>query len=125
MEQDNTMNLSPSMEAASAALAARCYGDPDFARQLREDPKAAIEEACGKKLPESLAIEVHENDGRTWHVPVPPGGDTDKLSDDQLKDVSGGFEIVVAVLIATSIGVGAAVVGGATAGAVVSRRNRD
>ena len=106
-------------------MAARCYGDPDFARRLREDPKAAIEEACGKKLPESLVIEVHENDGRTWHVPVPQGGDTDKLSDDQLKDVSGGFEIVVALIIATSIGVGAAVVGGAAAGATVAHRNRD
>ena len=125
MEQDNTVNLSSSMEAASAALAARCYGDPDFAKRLREDPKAAIEEACGKKLPESLSIEVHENDGRTWHVPVPPSKDTDKLTDEQLQAVSGGEVFVVALIIAASIGVGAAVVGGATAGATVARQNRD
>ncbi len=124
MGQNNTMNLSSSMDTASATLAARCYGDPDFARRLREDPKAVIEETCGKKLPESLVIEVHENDGRTWHVPVPRGGDTDKLSDEQLKDVSGGFEIVVAALVATSIAVGTTVVGAVAAGMVPSR-NQD
>ena len=125
MEQDKKVNLSSSMETASATLAARCYGDPDFARRLREDPRAVIEEECGKKLPESLAIEVHENDGRTWHVPLPPGEDTDKLTDEQLQAVSGGEVFVVAIIAAISIAAGAAVVGGATAGAVVSRQNRD
>ena len=116
MEQDNTVNLSSSMEAASAALAARCYGDPDFAKRLREDPKAVIEEACGKKLPESLVIEVHENDGRTWHVPVPPGKDTDKLTDEQLQAVSGGEIIFTVLAVAAATTVTASVVAGAGAG---------
>lgn len=127
MEQNDTVNLSSSMETASAAVAARCYGDPDFAKRLRADPKAAIEKECGKKLPESLVIEVHENDGRTWHVPVPQDGKTDKLSDEQLQAISGG-EIIGSVLLvlgvtAGSIAVGTAVVGGVAAGAILGTRD--
>ena len=130
MEQNNKVNLSSSMETAAAALAARCYGDPDFAKRLREDPKAAIEETCGKKLPEALTIEVHENDGRTWHVPVPSDGNTGELSDRQLSAVSGGeilgSVILVASLVAGSVVAGTAVVGGVAAGAIVgTQQNRD
>ena len=49
-------------------------------------------------------------------MPVSQGGDIGKLSDDQLQDVSGGFEIVVAVTIATSIAVGMTAVGAVAAG---------
>ena len=116
--QNKKKELSPSMETASAALAARCYDDPDFAQRLRENPRAVIEEACGKKLPESLAIEVHENDGRTWHLPVSGGQTTDKLSDEQLKSVSGGVEIIwTTLIVGISVGVAGAAVTGAAIGA--------
>ena len=102
MEAKNKpMELSQSLETASATIAARCYQDAAFARKLRENPRAAIEEACGKKLPESLAIEVHENDGRTWHVPLPDDTSA-KLTDDQLSKVSGG-EIWIGLLIAGAV----------------------
>ena len=101
--QDNKVSLSSSMETAAAAIASRCYEDPDFAKRLRADPKAVLEEMGGNKLPESLVIKVHENDGRTWHLPVPQAEATDQLSDDQLKSVSGGFEIWLAALIAGGI----------------------
>ena len=58
-EQTTGAALPPSFESAAAAIAARCYEDRGFARRMRENPKATIEEMCGKKLPESLAIEVH------------------------------------------------------------------
>ena len=115
MESENKQNkpveLSQSMETAAATIAARCYQDAAFAEKLRADPRAAIEELCGKKLPESLVIEVHENDGRTWHVPL-PGDASDTLSDDQLDTVSGGFEIIFSILVvaaATAVAVGAGV----------------
>ena len=79
-----------------------------------------VEELSGKKLPESLAIEVHENDGRTWHVPLPDKA-SGTLSDDQLSTVSGGFEIWISVLV---VGVGTAVaVGAGIAHAVVESSN--
>ena len=102
------------MESAAAAIAARCYDDPDFAKQLRADPKAVLERACGKKFPESLAIEVHENDGRTWHLPVPQGESTGKLSDEQLESISGGevlFVVLAAVFGTLVAGTAAGMVG--------------
>ena len=112
MESKNQpVELSQSLETASATLAARCYQDAAFAKRLRENPRATIEEVCGKKFPESFTIEVHENDGHTWHVPVPQGASAGKLSDEQLKSVSGG-EIVAAVLaIIAATAVTASVVG--------------
>ena len=118
-EQATGASLPPSFESAAASIASRCYEDRDFAKRLREDPKAAIEETCGKKLPESLVIKVHENDGKTWHVSVPQDGDTDKLTDEQLKLVSGGeiiFTILIAVAATTAT---AAAVAGAGATAAV------
>ena len=79
-----------------------------------------IEELCGKKLPESLTIEVHENDGRTWHVPLPDGTSSKELSDNQLGEVSGGFEIIFSLLI---IGAAAAVAVGAGVGHHYSSQN--
>ena len=119
MEQENKVILSPSMESAAAAIASRCYEDPDFSKCLRADPKATLEEMGGKKLPESLAIEVHENDGRTWHLPVPQAEATDKLSDEQLQAISGG-EVIFMVLFFSAT---AAVIAGAgtAAGVVVAR----
>ena len=108
MESENKENkpveLSQSMETAAATIAARCYQDAAFAKKLREDPRAAIEELCGKKLPESLVIEVHENDGRTWHVPLPDGTSGKELSDDQLGKLSGGISAVPTILTAPFTG---------------------
>ena len=116
MESENKENkpveLSQSMETAAATVAARCYQDAAFAKKLREDPRAAIEELCGKKLPESLVIEVHENDGRTWHVPLPDGTSSKELSDAQLGKVSGGLEIIFSVLIAGALAASVAVAAG-------------
>ena len=114
-KQNQSVELSTSMESAAATLAARCYQDADFARKLRENPRAAIEELSGKKLPQELAIEVHENDGRTWHVPLPDKA-SGTLSDEQLRTVSGGFEIWISALILAGI---AAIGVGATAASIV------
>ena len=106
-------SLPPSFETAAAAIASRCYADRDFARRMRENPRAVIEEVCDRKLPESLAIEVHENDGQTWHLPVPHGNASDELSDEQLKSLSGGVEIIWTLLI---LGATAGAAAAATAG---------
>ena len=124
--EDNKVSLPSSMETAAAAIASRCHEDPDFAKRLRADPKAVLEEMGGNKLPESLVIKVHENDGRTWHLPVPQGDATDKLSDDQLKSISGGWEVWIMALVIslTAVTIAAPVatgVGVAAAGAAGTR----
>lgn len=119
-EQSTGASLPPSFESAAAAIAARCYADRDFARRLRENPKATIEETCGKKLPEALAIKVHENDGKTWHVSVPQDGDVNKLSDEQLKAISGG-EVLFTVIALAAVGtVTAVTIAGAGAGVAIA-----
>ena len=105
-KQGKPVELSKSMETASATIAARCYQDAAFAEKLRANPRATLEEVCGRKLPESLTIEVHENDGRTWHVPLPdalPGASDYSLSDKQLGTVSGGFEIWIGLLVVGTV----------------------
>ena len=117
-EQQATSNktagvgLTPSFECAAAVIASRCYEDRDFAKRMREDPRSAIKEICGKELPESLTIKVHENDGRTWHLSVPHGQTTSELSDEQLMNVSGG-EVIFTIL---GLVAATAITAGVTAG---------
>ena len=115
-------NLPSSMEVASAALAERCYSDPEFAKRLRAHPREAIKEACGTELPESLTIKVHENDGRTWHLPVPHGQATDALSDKQLAAISGG-EIWIAALVIGTVAATVAVGAGGVSGIAIAAGN--
>ena len=119
-EQATGRALPPSFESAAAAIASRCYEEPGFARRMRENPKAVIEETCGKKLPESLAIKVHENDGRTWHVSLPQAESTGKLSDAQLESVSGGEVIFMILAVAAATTITAATVTGVGAGIAVA-----
>ena len=120
MESENKENkpleLSQSMETAAATIAARCYQDAAFAEKLRANPRAVIEELCGRKLPESLTIEVHENDGRTWHVPLPDETSGKELSDDQLGKLSGGISAVATILAAPYTGQAVSSTGSRTGG---------
>ena len=62
--------------------------DAEFRARLLGDPKGAIGEELGVTIPASLSIEVHEEDDRTTHLILPPGG---KLSERDLVNVSGGY----------------------------------
>ncbi len=47
--------------------------DAEFKKKLLKDPKAAIEEASGKKLPKELKVHVHEQTEDSVHLVLPHG----------------------------------------------------
>ncbi len=117
MQQQQTIELPQTSEGAAAALATRCYQDQDFAAHLLRDAKGAVTEVLRqKKAPMNLAEDIkiipHENTSNTWHIVIPAEEQEEHhLTDDQLESVAAG-EIMGGVapwLIATLVGVGAAV----------------
>ena len=63
--------------------------DADFRARLLGDPKGAIGQELGFAIPASLSVEVHEEDGKTAHLVLPPGS---KLSEGDLRAVAGGTD---------------------------------
>ena len=61
--------------------------DADFRARLIGDPKAAIGQELNVTVPASLSVEVHEEDGTTAHLVLPPAS---KLSEGDLQAVTGG-----------------------------------
>ena len=61
--------------------------DADFRARLIGDPKAAIGQELNVTVPASLSVEVHEEDGTTAHLVLPPAS---KLSEGDLQAVAGG-----------------------------------
>lgn len=48
--------------------------EEDFRSRLLDDPKAAVEEAIGLPMPDSVSIEVHEESPTVAHLVLPPSG---------------------------------------------------
>jgi hypothetical protein len=77
-------------------LVAKVWQDEAFKQELINNPKAVIERELGKKLPESLNIQVLEETGHTFYF-VLPKKPTNELSEEQLEAVAGGGPIGAAV----------------------------
>ena len=78
------------METASEMrmkLVDRASEDADFRARLLSDPKGAVEEELGVSIPASMSVEVHEDDGTTAHLVLPPDS---RLSEDELQMAAGG-----------------------------------
>lgn len=69
-------------EDLQAALVARAVEDEAFRARLIDDPKAAIEDALGIVVPESIIVAVHEDGPTSAHLVLPP---TTKLNEDDLQ----------------------------------------
>jgi len=71
----------------------RSLEDDAFRQRLLEDPKAAIEQELGTRLPAGVEIRAVEETPETVHL-VLPGRPTDvepgELSDRELESVAGG-----------------------------------
>ena len=65
----------------------RASGDADFRARLLSDPKGAVEEELGVSIPASMSVEVHEDDGMTAHLVLPPDS---RLGEGDLRAVAGG-----------------------------------
>ena len=70
-----------------AKIVGKAAEDADFHARLLSDPKGAIEEELGVAIPGSLSIKVHEEDGATAHLVLPPHS---KLNEGDLQAVAGG-----------------------------------
>ena len=60
-----------------------------FRARLIADPRAAVEEAAGIRLPDDYRIHVHEESATDAHVVLPPNP---KLSREQLDHIAGGLK---------------------------------
>ena len=71
-------------------LLVRAEEEGDFRARLLKDPKAAIRDATGLSVPDSINIHVIEDSATDYHLVLPPSGRG--LSDGELDAVSGGSE---------------------------------
>lgn len=78
---------------SEARLLARAAQDPEFKRSLLADPRAAIEQEFGVKLPAGVNIRVLEEKGDDYYVVLPlnpEGRGNGELNDAELEAVAGG-----------------------------------
>ncbi len=96
-------------EASSRAemerrLVQRSLEDDAFRRRLLEDPKAAVEQELGTRLPEGVRVVAVEETAETIYLVLPsssPLGEGGELSDRELEAVAGGWDAQTAGLTCT------------------------
>jgi len=73
----------------------RSIEDDAFRQQLLEDPKAAVEDELGTRLPEDVRVETVEETQDTIYLVLPStsmaGAEGGELSDQELESVAGGW----------------------------------
>jgi Nitrile hydratase, alpha chain len=73
----------------------RSIEDESFRQRLLEDPKAAVEQELGTRLPEGVRVVTVEETPDTIYLVLPStpmaGGESGALSDQQLESVAGGW----------------------------------
>jgi hypothetical protein len=75
-------------------LVQRSLEDEDFRQRLLDDPKAAVEQELGTRLPESIEVRVVEESPQTIYLVLPsasPFVEGEELSDRELEEVAGGL----------------------------------
>ena len=88
-------------EASSRAemerrLLQRSLQDDAFRQRLLEDPKAAVEQELGTRLPEDVRVVAVEETAETIYLVLPSrsteGQEAGELSDRELEAVAGGWD---------------------------------
>jgi hypothetical protein len=72
----------------------RSLEDESFRQRLLEEPKAAVEQELGTRLPEGVELRAVEETADTIYLVLPPGTSStaqqgDELSDQELEAVAG------------------------------------
>jgi len=82
--------------------------DESFRQRLIEDPKAAVEQELGTRLPEEVRVVSVEETQDTIYLVLPAtpmaGGEGGALSDQQLESVAGGWDPQTAGQVTCQIG---------------------
>ena len=76
-------------------LAQRSMEDEDFRQRLLDDPKGAVEQELGSRLPEGVEVRAVEESAQIIYLVLPsasPLGRGGELSDQELDEVAGGDE---------------------------------
>jgi hypothetical protein len=79
----------PSRADLEAKIVARAWADEAFRARLKADPRAAVAEETGIKVPESVTVEVLEETPDKAYLVIP--SNRVAISDEDL-DVAGGYE---------------------------------
>jgi hypothetical protein len=70
--------------------------DEDFRQRLIEDPKGAVEQELGARLPEEVRVVTVEETTDTIYLVLPStsmaGGEAGELSEQELQSVAGGWD---------------------------------
>ena len=66
----------------------KAVNDQDYRARLLSDPGAAVGAELGVTIPQSLSIQVHEEDAASVHLVLPPAS---HLTEPDLGVVAGGF----------------------------------
>ena len=78
-------------------LIQRSLEDEEFRRRLLDDPKGAVEQEIGTRLPQEIKIRVVEESPDTIYLVLPRssplGGEGEELSVRTLDAVAGGYNI--------------------------------
>jgi hypothetical protein len=89
------MSEASGREQLERRLVQRSLEDESFRQRLLEDPKAAVEQELGTRLPEEVRVVAVEETADTIYLVLPsasPAGETGELSDQQLESVAGGWD---------------------------------
>ena len=70
-----------------AHIAMKAAEDDEFRARLVADPRAALEEETGLRLPDDYRLHVHEESATDAHIVLPP---KPELSREQLDNIAGG-----------------------------------
>ena len=70
-----------------AHIAMKAAEDDEFRARLLADPRAALEEETGLRLPDDYRLHVHEESATDAHMVLPP---KPELSREQLDNIAGG-----------------------------------
>ncbi len=83
---------SVALREVQGKLIGRAWEDQAFKARLLSDPRAAIEQATGLKLPAGVSVKVLQETADTLYfvIPLSPLGAEGELSDEALAAVAGG-----------------------------------
>jgi hypothetical protein len=79
------------------SLVNRSLEDEEFRQRLLAEPRAAIEQELGIRLPESIEVRVVEESAETIYLVLPsasPLGEGVELSDQELEALAGGCSLI-------------------------------